>query len=128
MPFALFLTHRCPFRVTLLVGPLIAAVGGILYALAVNVRMVFLGRGLCGLSGGLSIPALHTYIGEMGTLMDDIRKKQGKKPRKFTLYIAHSLIMNIGFIFAFGKSRGYGFLYTISIIIGIYIQLKSIYS
>lgn len=103
LPFALFLTHRCPFRITLVVGPLISAVGGVIYAVAVNVWMLILGRGICGLSGGLCIPVLHTYIGEMGTVMDDIKKKQGEKPKKFTLYIAHSFIMNGGFVVAFGK-------------------------
>ena len=104
VPLALFLTHRCPFRITLVIGPLISAAGGAVYALAVNVWMIFLGRGMCGLSAGLCVPILHTYIGEMGTVMDDIKKKRGKKPRKFTLYIAHSFIMNGGFLVAFGKS------------------------
>ena len=56
-----------------------------------------------GFGGGLSIPALHTYIGEMGSVMDQIREKKGKKPLKFTVYVAFSFIMNGGFVVAFGE-------------------------
>ena len=59
-------------------------------------------RGIMGMGGGLSIPALHTYMGEMGTVMDQVRERQGKKPRKFSVYIAFSFIMNGGFAVAFG--------------------------
>jgi MFS family permease len=100
-PFALWMAHRCPFTVTLLIGLLFLAVSGALYALAVNVWMVIVARGLMGASGGLSIPALHTYVGEMGSVMDDVREKQGVKPRKFSVYIAFSFIMNGGFVVAF---------------------------
>ena len=103
VPLALLMTHRSPFNVTFLIGLLFMAVGGTMYALAKNVETVWFGRGVIGAAGGLCIPALHTYIGEMGTLMDDIRRKQGKKPRKFTLYIAFSFILNGGFMVSFGK-------------------------
>ena len=76
---------------------------GLVYALAVNVWMVFISRGLIGACGGLAIPALHTYLGEMGSVMDDIRKKRGKEPRKFSVYIAFSFILNGGFLVAFGE-------------------------
>ena len=49
------------------------------------------------------IPSVHTYIGEIGSIMDDERKERGKKPLKHVLYIAFSFILNGGFVVAFGK-------------------------
>ena len=103
LPFAALMAHRSPYTITILISLLLMALGGILYALAVNLWMVFIGRGLLGAAGGICIPTLHTYIGEIGSVMDDLRKKQGKKSRKFTLYVAFSFIMNGGFIVSFGE-------------------------
>jgi MFS family permease len=72
-----------------------------MYALSKDVWFLIVGRGVMGMGGGLSIPALHTYMGEMGTVMDQVREKQGKKPRKFAVYIAFSFIMNGGCVVAF---------------------------
>jgi MFS family permease len=101
VPFAALMAHRTPYTVVILFGLLVMALGGIIYAIAVNVWMVCIGRGLLGAAGSICIPTLHTYIGEMGIVMDDLRKKQRKRPRKFILYIAFSFMMNGGFVVSF---------------------------
>jgi MFS family permease len=101
VPFAALMAHRTPYTVVILFGLLVMALGGIIYAVAVNVWMVCIGRGLLGAAGSICIPTLHTYIGEMGIVMDDLRKKQRKRPRKFILYIAFSFMMNGGFVVSF---------------------------
>ena len=80
----------------------LAALGGGVYALAHNVWVAFVGQGLMGASVAFGASTAHTYIGEMGTVMDNIRKKQGKKPRKYLLYIAFSFILNGGFVLPYG--------------------------
>ena len=103
VPFAALMAHRSPFSVTIFFSFILMAVGGVIYAIAVNVWMIFIGRALFGAAGGICIPTIHTYIGEMGIVMDNLRKKQGKKPRKDALYIAFSFMMNGGFFVAFGE-------------------------
>ena len=102
-PLALWMTRRVPFTIPLLVGLSLLVVSGAMYALSKDVWFLIVGRGVMGMGGGLSIPALHTYMGEMGTAMDQVREKQGKKPRKFAVYIAFSFIMNGGCVVAFGE-------------------------
>ena len=102
MPIAAVMAHRFPFTILMLFPLFPFAIGGIMYALAVNVWMVFIAHSLIGV-GAASAAVVHTYIGEMGTVMDDIRMKQGKKPRKYTLYIAFSFILNGGYLVVFGK-------------------------
>ena len=80
-----------------------AALGGATYALANSVWIAFVGRGLIGSGVSFGASALHTYLGEMGTVMDDIREKQGKRPRKFLLYIALSFTINGGIVIPTGK-------------------------
>ena len=58
--------------------------------------IAFVGRGLIGSGVAFGASTLHTYLGEMGTVMDDIREKQGKNPRKHVLYIALSFTINGG--------------------------------
>jgi MFS family permease len=102
-PLALWMTRRVPFTVPLLIGVSLLVVSGTMYALSGDVWVLMISRGVMGMGGGLSIPALHTYMGEMGTVMDQVREKQGKKPRKFAVYIAFSFIMSGGFVIAFGE-------------------------
>ena len=49
--------------------------------------MVILARGVMGSASMFVAAVLHTYIGEMSTTMDEIRKKKGKGPMKQVLYI-----------------------------------------
>ena len=65
-----------------------------MYALADNVCMAFVGLGLIGPSASFIAGTVHTYIGEMGTVMDDIRKKQGKKLRKIVLHAYAAYLMS----------------------------------
>ena len=102
-PVALLMAQRCPFIITLITGSLILAASGTVYALSMNLWMVILSRGLIGASSGLILPSLHTYLGEMGSAMDDKRGNQGKKPRKYLLYIAYSFVLNCGFLVGFGE-------------------------
>ena len=119
VPLALLMAHRLPFIITFTMGTLILAISGTVYALAVDVWMVILARGLQGAAGGIVLPSLHTYIGEMGSMMDNKRAKQGKKPRKFILYIAFSFVLNSGFVVAFCK-----WLYCSLLSITIYISFS----
>ena len=102
MPFAAVVAHRFPFTLLMTIPMVLFIAGGIMYALAISVWMVFIAHGLIG-AGNASAAVVHTYIGEMGTVMDDIRVKQGKKPRKDTVYLSLSFIINGGYVSAFGK-------------------------
>ena len=81
----------------------LASVGGVMYALAQSVWIALLGRGLMGAGVQLGAATIHTYLGEMGTLMDDIRQKQAKLPRKYILYITFSFTLNGGFMIPYGE-------------------------
>ena len=96
------LAYRLPFSCLLFAFVALAGVGGGVYALAQSVWVAFLGRGLMGAGVQFGASTIHTYIGEMGTVMDDIRQKQGKRQRKFILYIAYSFVLNGGFVVPFG--------------------------
>ena len=77
---------------------------GVIYGLADRVWMLYLAMSVCGFSGTLGPATLHTYMGEMGTRMDDVRKKKGEKPRKFIVYIVYSFVFNGGYIITYGES------------------------
>ena len=79
-------------------------VAGVMYALAVDVWMVILARGLMGGAALFISSLLHTYIGEMGILLDEIRKKRGKSSVKFVLYISVTVSVTAGVVVAFGES------------------------
>ena len=103
VPFAALMAHRSPFSVTIFFSMIVMGVGGILYAVAANIWTIFIGRSLFGAAGGICIPTLHTYMGEMGIVMDNFREKHGKKPRKDVIYMAFSFMLNGGFFVAFGE-------------------------
>ena len=65
--------------------------------------MLFLAMVLRGMGIATGPPIVHTYLGEMGKQMDEIRKRQQKKTRKFLLYIAYSLTLNGGTVIAFSE-------------------------
>lgn len=102
VPLAIPLVHRLPFTALMYIAVLTAAVGGAIYALAESILTVFIGRGLMGVASQFSASVIHSYIGEMGTVMDDIRKKQGKKPLKFTFFIVLSFMLNGGLLLPYG--------------------------
>ena len=54
----------------------------------------------CGIT---STVVVHTYIGEMGIRMDDVRRKERKTPIKNALYIALSFVLNGGYVVTFCK-------------------------
>ena len=74
-----------------------------MYALANSVWIVFAARALMGAGVSFGASAIHAYLGEMGTVMDDIREKQGKSPRKFLLYIGFSFTLNGGMVVPNGE-------------------------
>jgi hypothetical protein len=100
MPFTALVLHRFPYTISMLITPLMIGTGGAIYAVAVNKWMVFIAKGLIGI-GASGAATVHAYLGEMGTVMDDIRQKQGKKPRKFILYIVLSFVLNSGIFLAY---------------------------
>ena len=96
IPLTVAALHRLPFSFVLYIFAVLTALGGATYALANSVWIAFVGRGLIGSGVSFGASTLHTYLGEMGTVMDDIREKQGKNPRKYVLYIALSFTINGG--------------------------------
>lgn len=91
------LAHHLPFSSLLFSFVALASIGGGVYALAQNVWVAFVGRGLMGAGVQFGASTIHTYLGELGTIMDEIKEKRGEKPRKFILYIAFSFVLNGGF-------------------------------
>ena len=102
-PLAGALLHRLPYSITIASSTMIFITGGIVYSQARSLWTAFVGFGLFGMAATLCTITVNTYMGEMGTVMDEIRKKQGKKPRKYILYIAYSFLMNGGFLPPLGK-------------------------
>lgn len=70
-----------------------------MYALAKSVWTVFAGYGLMGAGGGMCSTTIFTYLGEMGDVMDEVRKRQGKKPRKHILYSVYSFVLTGAYMF-----------------------------
>ena len=103
MPIAGLIADRLQYTVLVLLFIFVFFVGGALYAVAENIWIVFLGRGLMGGAASFCAAVVHMYIGEMGTIMDEVREKQGKRPMKFAVYIAYSFILNGGFAVPYGK-------------------------
>ena len=65
--------------------------------------MLYLALSISGVAESLCPAVLHTYMGVMGTKMDEIRTEQQKKPRKFIVYIAYSLLLNGTSFVIYGK-------------------------
>lgn len=97
------LAHHLPFSSLLFSFVALASIGGGVYALAQNVWVAFVGRGLMGAGVQFGASTIHTYLGELGTIMDEIKEKRGEKPRKFILYIAFSFVLNGGFAVPYGN-------------------------
>ena len=101
-PFAGIILHWFSFTIAIIAFHIILIIGGIVYGLAGNIWMVFVGFGLFGAGASFGAITVVTYIGEMGTVMDNIRQKQGKKSRKFVLYILYSFVLNGGYLLCYG--------------------------
>ena len=97
---ALLLAAGGAICVSLLVAALLLAAGGAIYAVASAGWIVILGKVVIGGAGSFLV-LVHTYIGEMGTIMDRMRSKKRKRPMKFVLYIALSFILNGGYLVTF---------------------------
>ena len=74
-----------------------------MYALAEHVWMVLVGITLHGAAASLNVLTLLTYMGQMGEVMDNMRKKEGKRPLKFLMYCGITLSFSGGFIIPFGR-------------------------
>lgn len=103
MIFAGVTAEKLPYTFSILFTCGLYAVGGVFYGQATSVWMVIVGRGLMGVGAAFADVTASSYIGEMGTRMDEIRERRGKKPRKYALYVAYSFVMNCTFILTFGK-------------------------
>ena len=115
IPLTVASLHRLPFSFVLYIFTGLAALGGAMYALANSVWIAFAARGLMGAGVSFGASAIHAYLGEMGTVMDDIREKQGKRPRKFLLYIAFSFTLNGGMVVPTGELRSVCYQYYVYI-------------
>ena len=102
-PLVGVILHRLPFTVTIITFLTLFIIGGVIYAMAESVWAAFLGYGICGAGGAFCSITIHTYVGEMGDVMDEIRRKRGKKPRKFLLYNIYSFILTAAFVVPFGR-------------------------
>ena len=100
LPVVGYMAANLPYSVSLLVAALLLAAGGAIYALASAGWIVILGKVVIGGAGSFLV-LVHTYIGEMGTIMDRMRSKKRKRPMKFVLYIALSFILNGGYLVTF---------------------------
>ena len=95
--------ERCPYIFIQVVAIVMHVLGGVVYALSTEVWMVIVARLVIGTAAGIGGLIVHTYTGEMSTRMDDIRRRQGKRPMKHVVYILFSFLLNGTFIFSFGE-------------------------
>ena len=66
--------------------------------------MAIVGRFLCGFACTILTVLLTSYIVEIGTKVDEVRKKRGKKYFiKDILYISYSFLLNIGALLTYGE-------------------------
>jgi MFS family permease len=100
-PIAAIMSHLLPFSLTILLSLSLYIIGGIVYGLADVVWMVFLGLGLWGAGTAFCSVIIHTYMGEMGTKMDEIRMQQHKRPRKLIVYVAYAFLLNGGYFLSY---------------------------
>ena len=96
------MTDKLPYILSLLWTSMLYSVGGVIYSLAANGSMVIAARFLHGLGNGIGNVIIHTYIGGMGTRMDELRRKKDKSPLKPRIYIAFSFLLNGGSLFGLG--------------------------
>ena len=98
------MVEKLPYIFTPVVASVLYVAGGIVYALATEGWMVIAGRFLSGFACTMGAVLQTSYIGEMGTRVDEFRKKR-KKGRQLrnTLYIMYAFVVNGGFLITYGK-------------------------
>ena len=112
-PFAAILIQSFPYIISPLVASLLYTIGGVIYALADQGWMVIVGRFVSGFACTISAVLQTSYIGEMGTKVDQVRKRRGKKYLiKDILYIAYSFLINIGYFLTYGEILLYIVIYN----------------
>jgi len=98
------MVEKLPYIFTPIVASVIYIIGGIVYALATGGWMVIAGRFLSGFAVTMGAVLQTSYIGEMGTRVDEFRKKRKKgRQLRTTLYIMYAFVVNFGYIITFGK-------------------------
>ena len=97
-----YMAEKLPYIISLIFGCLLFALGGAIYALSTEGWMLVLGYAMMGCGVGVTA-TIHTYIGEMGSKLDDLRRKRKKKPIKYIFYIMYSFFSNGGFFVVFCK-------------------------
>ena len=102
-PITAIMSHHLPFSITIIFSLSLYILAGIVYGLAEEIWIVFLGLSLWGAGIAFGSTIVHTYIGEMGERMDKIRRRLLKTPRKLILYIAYSFALNGGFFISYGE-------------------------
>ena len=103
-PVTGLMMKRLPYIVTLVISSVVFAAGGVVYALSTNGWMLFAGRFLHGIASTMGAVLENTYIGDMGTKVDNIRKKLNKRTLKDILYVVYSFQISFNMFIAFGKS------------------------
>ena len=98
-----FIIDHCPYIFTQVASIALLILGGVVYALATEIWMAIVARLVIGTAVGISSLVMHTYFGEMSTRMDEIRRKQGKRPMKHVLYILFSFVLNGTYIITYGE-------------------------
>ena len=93
----------CPYIFLQVVAIALLILGGVVYALATEVWIAIVAQLILGTAIGIAMLVIHTYLGEMSTRMDDIRRKQGKRPMKHVLYIIFSFVLNGTYIITYGE-------------------------
>ena len=101
--YGTFINHL-PATIIIISYTILYVAGGIVYALAEHVWMVLVGISLHGAATAFNVLTLLTYMGQMGEVMDDVRKKEGKRPLKFLMYCGVTLTFSGGFIIPFGRN------------------------
>ena len=96
------MAEKLPYTISIILAYLLYALGGTIYALSTEGWMLVLGYTVMGVGVGGTV-AIHTYIGEMGSKLDDIRGKRSKPPIKFFCYIMFSFFATIAFLIAYCK-------------------------
>ena len=99
-----YMVGNLPYIASLILTGLLYVTGGIMYALTTEIWMFMVANIILGGAGGCAI-IVHTYIGEVGTKLDEIRRRKSQKPLKVMLYIAYSFSLNGGYFVSFSECK-----------------------
>lgn len=95
---AAYLSTAIPYRYTIPLTCCIAAVGGLVYALAIHGLMVIIARFLFGTTNGLSLVLAQAYI---GWIARENKHKNGPSIEKLLLF--YSITISVSLIAATGQ-------------------------